>query len=153
MSNLYETDFYAWTQTQAKLLQLGDFSKLDLPNLIEEIASLGKQQRQELRNRLSILLGDLLKWHYQPEKRSRSWLAIIRIQRLDLSDLLTENLSLKSYLEEAIEKAYRRGVQLAICETNLPFSTFPPACLYSLEEILRDRFYPGQPSLELESEI
>ncbi|NET89400.1 MAG: DUF29 domain-containing protein, partial [Kamptonema sp. SIO1D9] len=60
MSNLYETDFYAWTQTQANLLQLGDFSKLDLPNLIEEIASLGKQQRQELRNRLSILLGDLL---------------------------------------------------------------------------------------------
>ncbi|MBZ8178945.1 DUF29 domain-containing protein [Oscillatoria salina] len=153
MSNLYETDFYAWTQTQAKLLQLGDFSKLDLPNLIEEIASLGKQQRQELRNRLSILLGDLLKWHYQPEKRSRSWLAIIRIQIRDILRLLRDNPSRKSYQEEALAEAYENGRDLAVKETNLPFSTFPPACPYSLDEILRDRYYPGQPSLELESEI
>ncbi|MEC4893186.1 MAG: DUF29 domain-containing protein [Oscillatoria sp. PMC 1051.18] len=153
MSNLYETDFYAWTQTQVKLLRSRNFSKLDLPNLIEEIVSLGKQQRQELRNRLSILLGHLLKWHYQPEKRSRSWLATIRIQRLDIADLLLENPSLKPYLKEAIEKAYCKGVQLAICETNLPEKTFPPACPYSLNEILRDRFYPGEPSPELESGI
>ncbi|MEC4986954.1 MAG: DUF29 domain-containing protein, partial [Oscillatoria sp. PMC 1068.18] len=149
MSNLYETDFYAWTQTQAKLLQLGNFSKLDLPNLIEEIVSLGKQQRQELRNYLSILLGHLLKWHFQPEKRSRSWLATIRIQRRDILRLLRDNPSLKSYQEEALAEAYQNGRDLAVKETNLPFSTFPQDCPYSLEEILGDRYYPGQPSPEL----
>jgi len=40
-------------------------------NLIEEIASLGKRERQELRNRLGVLLGHLLKWHYQPEALRR----------------------------------------------------------------------------------
>lgn len=72
MRSLYETDFYAWTQEQADLLHSHQWSKLDLPNLIEEIESLGKQQRQELRHRLSVLLGHLLKWQYQPERRSRS---------------------------------------------------------------------------------
>ena len=72
VGNLYVTDFYAWTQAQAELLRHQDWSQLDLPNLIEEIESLGKQQRQELRNRLSILIGHLLKWHYQPQGRSPS---------------------------------------------------------------------------------
>jgi len=145
MQNLYETDFYAWTQQQALLLQQQQWTQLDLPNLIEEIESLGKQQRAELRNRLSVLIGHLLKWEYQSERRSRSWLATIRIQRLDISELLEENPSLKPYLEEALQKAYLKGVVLAVGETDLLDSTFPPEYPYSLIEILGDRFYPGEP--------
>lgn len=91
MHSLYETDFYAWTQEQTVLLRNHQWSKLDLLNLIEEIESLGKQQRQELRNCLSVLMGHLLKWQYQPEQRSRSWLATIRVQRRDTQELLQEN--------------------------------------------------------------
>lgn len=39
---LYETDFYAWTIEQAKFLRNGDWNKLDISNLAEEIQSLGK---------------------------------------------------------------------------------------------------------------
>ena len=144
--NLYEADFYAWTQEQARLLRSQQWNRIDLPNLIEEIESLGKQQRQELRNRLSVLLGHLLKWHYQPQHRSRSWLATLRIQRLDITELLEDNPSLKSYIEEAMHKAYLKGVELAVGETNLPNRTFPRECPYSLVEILDSRFYPGEPS-------
>ncbi|WP_342663855.1 DUF29 domain-containing protein [Cylindrospermum stagnale] len=49
--SLYATDFYAWTQEQVSLLRNHQWSEIDLQNLIEEIESLGKQQRQELRNR------------------------------------------------------------------------------------------------------
>ncbi len=150
--NLYETDFYAWTQEQAIFLRNQEWSKIDLPNLLEEIESLGKQQRQELRNRLSVLIGHLLKWQYQPQSRSRSWLATLRIQRLDTDDLLTENPSLKPYLEEALGKAYLKGVELAVAETDLPRPTFPVQCPYSLAEILDNRFYPGEPD-ELLQEI
>jgi Domain of unknown function DUF29 len=103
---LYETDFYAWTQEQVSLLRDRNWSQLDLPNLIEEIESLGKQQRQELRNRLSILIGHLLKWQHQPQYRSRSWLATIRIQRRDTLRLIKDNPRLKPYLEEALIEAY-----------------------------------------------
>ena len=49
---LYETDFWAWTQEQANLLRHHQWNQLDVPNLIEEIESLGRKERQELRNRL-----------------------------------------------------------------------------------------------------
>ncbi|PSR15324.1 DUF29 domain-containing protein [filamentous cyanobacterium CCP3] len=143
---LYDTDFYAWTVEQANLLGHRHWEKLDLPNLIEEIESLGRQQRQELRNRLSILLGHLLKWQYESSRRSRSWLATLRIQRRDALRLLQENPSLKPALDEILADAYANGRDLAIAETDLPEQTFPPQCLYSLSQILDEAFYPGDPS-------
>lgn len=86
--SLYDTDFYAWTQEQAQLLKLQKWDELDLPNLIEEIESLGKRERAKLRNRLSLLIGHLLKWQYQVSTRTRSWLMTIRVQRIDLLELL-----------------------------------------------------------------
>ena len=144
--SLYETDFYAWTQEQATLLRNEQWSQIDLQNLIEEIQSLGKQQRQELRNRLSVLICHLLKWQYQSGRRSRSWLATLRIQRLDIAELLEDNPSLKPYLEEALRKAYLKGVELAVGETDLPKRTFPVECPYNLIEIVDYDFYPGEPS-------
>lgn len=127
-------------------LRSQQLNRVDLPNLIEEIESLGQQQRQELRNRLSVLVGHLLKWHYQPQYRSRSGLATLRIQRLDITELLEDNPSLKPYLEAALHKAYLKGVELAVAETNLPNCTFPTECPYSLVEILDSCFFPGEPS-------
>jgi len=150
--SLYETDFYAWTQEQAALLSKHQWNQLDLLNLIEEIASLGKQQRQELRNRLSVLIEHLLKWQYQPQCRSRSWLATIRVQRRDILQLLQDNPSLKPYLENALAFGYENGRDLAMGETDLPEQTFSQKCPYSLTDIFDERFYPGEAS-ELVSEV
>jgi hypothetical protein len=148
MPNLYETDFYAWTQQQANLLRHCHWNQLDLSNLIEEIEALGRKERQELRNRLSVLIGHLLKWQYQPEQRSRSLLATIRVQRRETLTLLSENPSLKSYITQALQNAYANGKDLASGETNLPLSTFPKECSYTLEEILSEGFYPGEPATD-----
>ncbi len=144
--SLYETDFYAWTQHQAQLMRQGQWHQVDAANVIEEIESLGRQQRQELRNRLAILLAHLLKWQYQPEKRSRSWLATIRIQRLDITDLLNDNPSLQPYITEAFQKAYAKAVQLAVKETNLAKGEFPEIAPYTSSQALSNSFYPGCPS-------
>jgi len=144
--SLYEADFYAWTQAQASLLRDHKWNQLDLLNLIEEIESLGKQQRQELRNRLSVLIGHLLKWEYQPQCRSRSWLATIRIQRRDTLRLLQENPSLKPYLEAIVLEAFENGKDLAIGETDLPAETFPVTCPYHFTAVLENGFYPGETS-------
>ena len=146
--SLYDTDFYAWTQEQSELLRDNKWSQLDLANIIEEIESLGKQQRAELQNLLSLLIGHLLKWEYQSNRRSRSWLNTIRLQRMDVLELLAENPSLKPYLQDSLQKAYKKGVLLAVGEMNLARKTFPPECCYSLEEILSDRFYPGEPAAD-----
>ncbi|NEQ23134.1 MAG: DUF29 domain-containing protein [Microcoleus sp. SIO2G3] len=143
-SELYETDFYAWTIEQAKFLKDGVWDCLDISNLVEEIESLGKQQRQELRNGLGILLGHLLKWEFQYGHRSKSWLATIREQRRRIIDLLEESPSLQPYLPEVSEKAYQDGVDLAVRETSLNYKDFPQECFYSLEQVLDSAFFPGQ---------
>ncbi len=66
-SHLCKTDFYDWTQKQVSLLKTQQWEQLDTVNLIEEIETLGRRERQELRNRLGVLLGHLLKWQFQLE--------------------------------------------------------------------------------------
>ena len=68
----YEEDFYLWTEEQARLLRSGEFSAIDAANIAEEIESMGRSDRRELKSRLIVLLTHLLKWRYQPEARSRS---------------------------------------------------------------------------------
>jgi len=142
-TSLYETDFYRWTIEQAELLALGKLDGLDVVNLVEEIASLGKQQQQELRNRLGVLLGHILKWQYQPEKRSKSWRVTIRGQRREISFLLDKNPSLKSYLDEAIALGYIKGLDLVVEETPLDDQDLPPACPYTVKQIFDPSFPEG----------
>lgn len=143
-SKLYEADFYAWTQEQAKLLRDGNWNCLDISNLVEEIESLGKQEQQELVNRLGVLLGHLLKWEFQAENRSRSWFATIREQRRRVHRLLKKSPSLKPYLPEALMEAYEDGLDLAVRETSLSYKVFPAECSYNLEQILDADFLPGE---------
>jgi len=57
---LYESDFYGWTELQAKALATRQVEALDWQNLREEIISLGKQEYRELVSRLTVLVGHLL---------------------------------------------------------------------------------------------
>jgi hypothetical protein len=134
-TTLYDQDFYAWTQRQRELLQAGQWNQVDIENLIEELDGLGKQQRQELRNRLGVLLGHLLKWHYQPEGRSCSWTGTIREQRRRIQEHLADNLSLKSYFSEAIKRGYQDGLDLIEKETSLNPKHLPQSCPFSEAEI------------------
>ncbi len=65
----YEQDFYAWTQAQAAALRAKDWAALDVENLAEEIASLGRSDRRVIESQLVRLLHHLLKWAYQPQGR------------------------------------------------------------------------------------
>lgn len=138
--NQYEQDFYAWTQEQSELLRLGQWQALDIENLVEEILSLGRQQKQELRNRLGILIGHLLKWDYQPELRGKSWRATIREQRDEILEILQENPSLKTYLDEAAQKGFRQGINLVLKETPLDLKDLPSECPYAIAQILSLQF-------------
>ena len=85
-SELYEQDFYTWTQTTAALIRAGQWKDIDPVSLAEEVESLGKSQQRELASRLDVLLMHLLKWRYQPDRRQtgQSWRSSIRTQRREL---------------------------------------------------------------------
>jgi len=139
---LYTSDFHAWTQEQVNLLKTQQWDTLDTINLIEELETLGRKERQEFRNRLAVLLGHLLKWQFQAEKRSSSWLSTIREQRIQIKLLLQDSPSLKLYLEEVFLTAYELGLALAMRETQLGQQVFPEICPYTCEQTLNSEFLP-----------
>lgn len=60
----YEQDFYAWTVEQSRLLRSNELSAIDVGNIAEEIESMGRSDRRELRSRLAVLVTHLLKWRH-----------------------------------------------------------------------------------------
>ena len=56
---------------------LHDCTDLDIDNLIEEIDSIGRRDKREIYSRLKVLLIHLLKWKYQPQKCTPSWVNTI----------------------------------------------------------------------------
>jgi len=59
-TSLYDRDYYEWIESTVSKLRNRDFDHLDTENLIEELESLGRSEKKEVRNRLRILLGRLL---------------------------------------------------------------------------------------------
>lgn len=138
----YDADFYAWTVEQARLLRAGELSAIDAANIAEEIESMGRGEKRELVNRLTIVLLDLLKWRFQPGFRSPSWNSSIREQRIRLRDHLNDNPSLKAQVGEALDRAYRLAVIGAARETGLRETDFPKASPYRFEKVVDDEFWP-----------
>jgi hypothetical protein len=75
---LYDTDCSEWARRNAELLRSGDFSAVDIEHLLEELSDMGKRERRDLENRLTVLIAHLLKWQYElPELSERSTAAVL----------------------------------------------------------------------------
>jgi hypothetical protein len=140
--DLYQRDYYGWALEQGRALRARNTEALDWENLAEEVESLGRGEARELESRLEVLLLHLLKWRYQPKKRSRSWRLTIRVQRLRVSKVMSENPGLKSRLVESLTAAYDLARLLAAGETGLDERTFPPTSPWSFEQITDADFWP-----------
>jgi len=139
----YDEDFYAWTQEQARLLRAGAFSEVDASNLAEEIEDMGKSNRRELGSRLAVLLMHLLKWQFQPNRRSPGWAATIAEQRDEIAEVLSDSPSLRSVVGDKLTTIYARARRKAVSETGLPEKAFPEECPFKPEQILAEDFLPG----------
>lgn len=148
MSDLYDTDFVAWSEGQAEALRrlaehrpdlAGD---LDFVHLIEEVEDMAVRTARELRNRLTMLLTHLAKWRWQPALRGRSWSNTIAEQREQIDDLLNDNPSLRPRLTTILPKAWRRARSRAVRETGLDAATFPLSCPFTLDQALDENYWP-----------
>jgi hypothetical protein len=143
LKSLYDQDFYAWVEQTAQLLQSHQWDAVDLENLIEEVVDLGKSQQRALQSALRLVLSHLLKWKYQPERRSQSWRITITRERLNIDELLAESPSLRRFLNDTdwINTTYQRARREAMVETGLSEEKFAIACPFSVDEILDLDFY------------
>ncbi len=140
--NQYEQDFYAWTVATAKTLKNKAWDKVDLTNLIEEVEAMGRAEKAALESNFVVVLMHLLKYLYQSEKRSPSWINSIVEHRRRIALALKNSPSLKPYLQEVFRECYQDARVDAAAETGLASEIFPIEPPFTLEEAIEPIFQP-----------
>lgn len=140
--SLYETDYLQWIEATIAQMKQHNYGAIDWDNLIEEIEDMGRSERRSLESNLTVILLHLLKWQFQPERRSNSWQASIAEHRRRIRKAFKDSPSLKPYLEEVLAECYGDAIELASIETGLPASTFPRSCPYTSAQVLEIGFLP-----------
>lgn len=138
----YEKDFVLWLEHQVELLRQRRVHELDLENLAEEVEDIGRSQRRAVENELSIILIHLLKYQFQPSKRSRSWVDTLLEHRGRLVKDFSVSRSLELHAEAELADLYRLSRKRAAVQTRLPLETFPETCPYTLTQTLDEDFLP-----------
>ena len=142
IKELYDLDFFQWTQQNAELLHRGCPDAADLEHIAEELEDMGKSDQREVESFLTRLILHLLKWQFQPAKRSRSWERSIVNSRVQLKRIFKQSPSLKRFAEESIREVYRDALRLASIEAGLDRRKFPPTCPYSFAQIMDADYLP-----------
>jgi hypothetical protein len=136
-SRAYRDDLYGWVQDQVALLKVQEVGSIDALHITQELRELGLSEFKRLASATRVTLLHLIKWDYQPERRSRSWLLTIDEQRCQIAETLRANPGLKPRREGIVKSAYAVACRVAARETGLPRAAFPTECPYRWEDIIR----------------
>ena len=139
---LYDKDFFKWTKAQANVLKKGRLDDLDIRNLVEEIESLGRNDKRSLSSQTVVLLTHLLKLKYQPhgQGNSKSWHSSVLNSTREIKKLIKDSPSLKNELIKEFSEAYEDAKQSASVETGLDITIFPKACPWTIEELFPELY-------------
>ncbi len=161
VSELYERDFYAWTQDQAARLRAWPEAlrpnALDLANLAEEIEDLGKSQRGAIESLMSRIVEHLLKLRCHPDQASRRhWQKEVAAFRDQIDILFRDNPSLRARRAEIASAIWRRaarrfGQDLDIdgldARAALAWLPDPAEPYFDLDrEVLAEEWFPAPPT-------
>jgi len=135
LAELYQEDETAWLERMSELVRRRRLEELDLDNLTEYLSDMARRDRREVKSRLVLLMAHLLKWQFQPDRRSASWRATLIAQRQELADLAGSGV-LRRHAEAVLAEAYGNAVELAAAETGLDAARFPAECPYTVEGLL-----------------
>ena len=83
-----DEDFALWAAEQAALVRAGKLDRMDSENVAGELEYLGNSPETEIESRLNVLIAHLLKWQFQPSKRSNSWKATLLEQRTQIARII-----------------------------------------------------------------
>ncbi len=140
LKTLYDQDYALWIEETVKKLKSGDFSQIDLENLIEEVESLGRRDKRELKSRLITLFEHALKRRYVPLPDCyRGWEVTIKRTQSKLKDILEDSPSFSNLLIEIYDKCYQEALENVQIEYDVKF---PDVCPFpnDINELLNQRF-------------
>jgi hypothetical protein len=143
---LYEKDFYAWTQAQAKELRrfarLRPNAALDLAHIAEEIRDLGKSERDAVFSLAQRIIEHLLLIEHSPATDQRlHWADEVDQFRAPMKRKLSP--TIRRHLKAALGELFAEARALVARKMERhgevqAAAALPAACPYALEQILGD---------------
>jgi Domain of unknown function DUF29 len=139
-AELYDEDFYAWTQQQAQALRThfqGD-NRLDVEHLAEEVEDLGKSELHAVESFIEHIIAHLLKLDYSGQAEPRAhWRAEILNFRQNIDRKISP--SIRRMVARELDDLYRRARQTAavgalVHEPDL-IRRLPKVCPYDWDTI------------------
>jgi hypothetical protein len=113
-ADLYDEDFYAWTQQQAEALRThfqGD-NRLDVEHLAEEVEDLGRSELHAVESFVENVIAHLLKLDYSGQTAPRAhWRAEILNFRQSIERKISQ--SIRRTVSRELDELYRRARQIA----------------------------------------
>jgi Domain of unknown function DUF29 len=150
LDELYESDFYVWTQRQAdalrRLAETRPNLDLDFPHLIEEVTDLGASQRDAVRSQLRGIIEHCLKLEFSRTRYPRAgWRSSIIDARAALGDKLSP--SLRRDLDEHLPRIWTQARnktdnELRGHRESDAAGMLPNDCPYAIDDLLTDDWYP-----------
>ncbi len=147
-TSLYDADYQLWIDRTVAQLKAGNFSDLDLENLIEEVESLGRSEKHAISSYLMRLCEHLLKikyWEAERDSCFRGWDVEIANFRLQIQEHLDASPSLKLSLKDNFLRQYGNGRKLFLKASKLNASLIPEEPDFTLEQALDEDWLPWQP--------
>lgn len=142
---LYDQDYYLWLKTTINQLRTGQFSAVDLDNLLEELETMGRREKRAIESLLIKLLEHLLKlkcWDNERERNQGHWKGEIRTFRREIKKGLKDSPSLKPYILEIFDECYQDARTEASDRSQLSIDIFSVIPIGSLEQILDENWFP-----------
>lgn len=112
--DLYEQDFYAWTQVQAEALRTLSprSNSVDWERLIQEVEGLGSSQKNAVRSHLVQIISHLMKLTTSRTRDPRAhWRVEVEQHRTEVDLLLTA--SIQREVEGELAALHRKARRLA----------------------------------------
>ena len=144
LKTLYEQDYVLWTEKTAEQLRKKAFTELDIENLIEEIESMGRSERQAVESLLTRLLEHLLKltyWESERERNARHWMVEIANFRVQLERRM-KTATLENHAREFFKSAYSDARKILIGARIVDKESIPVEPSFSLEQVLDQDWFP-----------
>lgn len=89
--------------------------------LTQLIETMARSEKRALQSQLIRLMMHVIKWHIQPDKRSRSWALTIRIARFEIAGLQKFTPSLNAQFIQSIwAESWLEALDEAEIETGIP---------------------------------
>lgn len=143
--SLYDTDFLLWIETTTTLLTNRQFAKLDLDNLIEEIASLGRSDKRAILSSLARLCEHLLKikyWDAERQQCLRGWRIEVNNFRKEIHRLLKDSPSLRTHLLENFQSEYQDARDNVLIASDIAPDLIPKKPFFNLDQVLEKDWLP-----------